>query len=167
VLGVAFSPDGEHLVSAGGGDNFVKVWAWKAEPKNPDRTLMTPQSIIRNPVFSPDGGSLVAVVATPAKYWTWDMRPTTSNKGQVQSLADTWRVSQAIFRPGGRLVVVSSGRIQFLEPNGAEGPALVGCHAGEIGCAAFSPDGRMATGAGYKGRGEVRIWDVSRWQTKP
>ena len=62
---------------------------------------------------------------------------------------------------------MSSGRVQFLA-DGSDGPALVGCHAGEIGCAAFSPDGRhLATGAGYKGRGEVRIWDVARWEKVP
>jgi prepilin-type N-terminal cleavage/methylation domain-containing protein len=48
------------------------------------------------------------------------------------------------------------------------GLALVEGHAGEIGCAAFSPDGRrMATGAGYKGRGEIRVWDATRWEKGP
>ena len=80
-------------------------------------------------------------------------------------LPNTWKASQAVFTPSGRLAVVSGGRVQFLAADGSDGPALVGCHAGEIGCAAFSPDGRrMATGAGYKGRGEVRIWDASRWE---
>jgi eukaryotic-like serine/threonine-protein kinase len=171
VLGLAFSPDGERLVSAGGGDNYVKVWDWKAEPKKPERTF-TALGILQNPVFRPDGQRLVAVINTPAQVCRWDMGSTTTEgqvqKGQEQLLRDTWRVSQAIVRPGERLAVVSSSRIQFLEADGAEGPALVGGHAGEIGCAAFSPDGKhMATGAGYKGYGEVRIWDATRWETKP
>jgi eukaryotic-like serine/threonine-protein kinase len=166
VLGVSFSPDGERLVSAGGGDNFVKVWDWKADSKAPFRTL-TARAILRNPVFSPDGRGLVAVVSTPPQVCRWDMNAAT-NEGKLQLLLNTWKVSQAIFRPGGRLAVVSGGRIQFLEADRSEGPALVGCHAGEIGCAAFSPDGsRMATGAGFKGRGEIRIWDALRWEKTP
>jgi WD40 repeat protein len=128
--------------------------------------LEAPHGIIRNPTYSPDGRRLVAVVATPAHVWMWD---TKTGEGKPRPLPDAWRVSQAVFRPcGGQLAVVSSGQIQFLDPDNAAGPALVGCHAGDIGCAAFSPDGRrMATGAGYKGRGEIRIWDASRWETKP
>ena len=55
------------------GDNTVKVWDWQADTKQPVRTLTAPENIIRNPVFSPDGQRLVAVVATPARVWTWDM----------------------------------------------------------------------------------------------
>jgi WD40 repeat protein len=165
---VTFSPDGERLVSAGGGDNLIKVWDWQADPKKPERTLVTPQNIIRDPMFSPDGVRLVAVVSAPPKFWTWDMTPKATGEGKERFLPDSKSVSQAVFHPGGRLAVVSSDRIQFLEPDGSEGPALVGGHAGDIGCAAFSPDGKhIATGAGYKGHGEVRIWDVSRWEKKP
>ena len=33
------------------------------------------------------------------------------------------------------------------------------------GCATFSPDGRrLATGAGYDGKGEVRIWEAADWE---
>src|SRR5205823_4276081 len=108
----------------------------------------------------PDGRQLVAVVATPARVWTWDI---TTGEGKYRPLPSARRVSQAVFRPGGtQLAVVSNDRVQFLEADAAEGPALVGCHAGDIGCAAFSPDGRhLATGAGYKGHGEVRIWDAT------
>jgi len=167
VLGVVFSPGGEYLASAGGKDNFVKIWNWQTDIKEPVRALATvPPGIIRNPTYSPDGRQLVAVVATPARVWTWDM---TTGEGKPLPLPSAWRLSQAVFRPdGGQLVVVSGGRIQFLDANNTEGPALVGCHAGDIGCAAFRPDGRhLATGAGYKGRGEIRIWDASRWETKP
>jgi WD40 repeat protein len=165
VLGVAFNPGGEHLASAGGGDNRVKVWNWRADTKDPVWILKTPENIIRNPAYSPDGRRLAAVVSTPARVWTWD---TTTGEGNVRDLPNAWMTCQAMFAPDGRLAVVSSGRVQFLEPDGSDGPALVGCHAGEIGCAAFIRDGKqMATGAGYKGHGEVRIWDAARWEKKP
>ncbi|HKB02946.1 MAG TPA: protein kinase [Gemmataceae bacterium] len=174
VLAVTFCPDGKRLVSAGGGDNFIKVWDWQARPPKLERTLVAPQNIIRNPEFSPDNSArLVAVVNAPPRFWMWDMTPNAPDegkpvKGMPRDLPNCKSVSQAFFRPGGRLAVVSSDRIQFLEADDSEGPALVGGHAGDIGCAAFSPDGKqMATGAGFKGHGEVRIWDVSRWEKKP
>jgi WD40 repeat protein len=151
-------------VSVGGGDNFLKEWDWQAEPPKLVRTLKAPQSIIRNPVFSPDGRRLVAVAAIPATIWSWDV---TTGEGKGRSLPGASpgpsKVSQAIFRPDGRLAVVRSDRVQLLAADASDGPDLVGGHAGEIGCAAFSPDGRfLATGAGYKGRGEIRVWDVAR-----
>ena len=33
---------------------------------------------------------------------------------------------------------------------------------------AFSPDGsRLASAGGYRTRGEVKIWDATRWDDKP
>ena len=165
VLGVAFSPGGEQIASAGGGDNTVKLWNWQADTKTPVLTLRAPGNIIRNPTYSPDGKRLVAVVAAPPRVWTWD---TTTGDGKFRPVLNSWNTCQAVFAPGGGMAIVSGDRIQFLEPDGSDGPALVGCHAGEIACAAFSPDGRrLATGAGFKGRGEVRIWETSRWEKSP
>ena len=165
VLGVAFSPDGEHLASAGGGDNTVKIWDWRANSKHPVRTLRAPDNIIRSPVYSRDGQRLVAVVAAPARVWTWDM---TTGEGSFRSLPNSRNPCQAVFTPRGRLAVVSGGGIKFIEADGSDGAVLVGRHAGDIECAAFSPDGhRLATGAGFKGRGEIRIWKASRWEKSP
>jgi len=37
-------------------------------------------------------------------------------------------------------------------------------HAGYVLGIAFSPDGnRLATSSGYHGKGEVKIWDASKW----
>ncbi len=162
VLGITFRPGDDHLVTAGGKDNTIKVWDWQADPMKPILKLVAPQSIIRNPAFSSDGRHLVAVVGTPPQVWMWDM---TTGEGRPRLLPNAWKVSQANFRPSGRLAVVSGGRIDFLAPDLSDGPPLIGCHAGEICCAAFSPNGiRMATGAGFNGRGEVRIWDASQWE---
>ena len=126
------------------------------------RTLRAPENIVRAPAYSRDGLRLVAVAATPPRVWTWD---TTTGEGHVLPLSSPWKTSQAVFTPRGRLAVVSGDRIQFLDPGAADGPALIGGHCGETACAAFSPDGHhFATGAGFKGRGEVRIWEASRWE---
>jgi eukaryotic-like serine/threonine-protein kinase len=161
VLGVAFGSS-DQLATAGGTDNTIKIWQWQADTEKPIQSLVAKQSIIRNPTFSLDGKHIAAVVATPARVWMWDW---TTREQTTPLLPQAWKVSQTIFRPGGRLVVVSGGRIDFLARDLSDGPALIGCHAGEICCAAFSPSGRrMATGAGYNGRGVVRIWDASQWE---
>jgi WD40 repeat protein/serine/threonine protein kinase len=165
ALGVTFSPDGAHVASAGGADNTVKIWDWRANATEPVRTLRAHENIIRSPAYSPDGRRLVAVVATPARLWTWD---TASGEGSFRPLPNSWNTSQAVFDSRGRLAIVSGDRIAFVESDGSDGAVLVGRHAGEIECVAFSPDGRrFASGAGFKGRGEIRIWDASRFAIQP
>jgi hypothetical protein len=90
VLGVAFNPSGERLASAGGGDNTVKEWDWRADTTHLLRTLTAKENIVRNPAYSPDGRRLVAVVATPGRVWTWD---TTTGEGKPWPLPGARRIS--------------------------------------------------------------------------
>jgi WD40 repeat protein len=56
--------------------------------------------------------------------------------------------------------------VQLLDVNtGQKLYVLKGHHAGDLWTVIFSPDGkRLATGAGYNGKGEVRIWDLAIWE---
>jgi eukaryotic-like serine/threonine-protein kinase len=170
LLGLASSPDGEFLVSAGGKDRCAKVWKWGAESREPVLHLGERRGIFRNPTFSPDGGRVAAVTGGRRTVWLLDATPgakkTRESKEVPVPAAGT--VHMAVFHPDGRrLFVVSDEQVHLLDPStGAVSPVPV-CHAGDVRCAAMSPDGRfLATGAGYRGGGEVRIWDVSRWEKR-
>jgi len=97
--------------------NAVKLWNWQTDTKTPVLTLKAPENIIRNPIYSPDGKRLVAVVATPPRVWTWE---TTTGEGNFRPLPDSWMPCQAVFTPGGGLAVVSGDRIQFIQPDGSD-----------------------------------------------
>lgn len=105
--------------------------------------------------------------------WLWDLPAAVgkdvAREGKQWILPGVVKINQAAFHPDGRrVVVVGDDRVQLLDPDTGEGPSVSARHAGDVGCAAFSPDGRfIATGAGYRGRGEVRIWDVSGWGERP
>ena len=103
--------------------------------------------------------------------WLWDVASgeNATREPQEFPIPGTGHVNIAVFHADGRrLIVVSDDQVQLLDPDTATVTPVPAAHAGNIGSAAVSPDGRfLATGAGYRGRGEVRIWDVSRWEQKP
>jgi WD40 repeat protein len=170
VLGLAFSPDGQFLVTAEGKGRFATVWKWGPESQEPVLTLNVPTGILRSPVFAPDGKSVVAITSATRTVSLWDVTPGQSRQRDARqfTLPGTGKLNQAIFHSDGqRLVVVSDDQVQVLNPQTGEVESIAAPHAGSIGCAVLSPDGKfLATGAGYRGRGEIRVWDLARFRKK-
>jgi WD40 repeat protein len=73
--------------------------------------------------------------------------------------------------PDGRhLATASWGEVLVWDVQaGGEPVQALGGHAGAVWSVAFSPpDGqRLAAAGGYKGKGEIKIWDATLWTRKP
>jgi WD40 repeat protein len=171
VLAVAFSPDGQLLASAGGQEHTVKLWDASTGTFAPvGRPLIGPTAATWSTAFSSDARFVVSMIRTPGKLWLWDVTADKEpgvipKKPRVIDIGG--RIFQAVVSPDdGRLAVVHADRVQLLDMTTEQTLSeLQGHHAGDLWSVAFSPDGqRLATGAGYNGKGEVRIWDPSLWK---
>jgi WD40 repeat protein/serine/threonine protein kinase len=164
VLGVAFSPDGELLAGAAGKNaGNIAVWNAASGAKQHELQRKVP-GICFSMAFHPNG-RFVAGVATTNEVYVWDLIT-----DEVQArLRHPLRPNRVAFSPDGRLVTVSQDQtVRLWDVQTNHEPVKIRGHVGDVWCAAFSPDGRrLATGAGYKGRGEIRIREAALWDKKP
>ena len=159
VTSVAFSPDGQHLVSAGMGDRFL--WLWETATGKLTRRLAGHSAGVLSVAFSPAGGLLasgssdqsVRLWALPAEA---EMTALTEHTGAVRSVA---------FSSDGRLLASGSAdrtvRLWAL-PAGIEAAPPLG-HADPVTSLALSP-GRvlLASTAGAA----VHLWDPATGTAK-
>jgi len=154
VTSVAFSPDGQRIVS-GSADKTVKIW--DANSGEELQTLTGHDDDGWSVAFSPDGQRLVSGSADySAKIWDANtgekLRTLTGHAGVVTSV---------VFSPDGQRIVSGSADKTvkiWIANSGKELHTLTG-HDDEVRSVSFSPDGqRIVSGSDDK---TVMIWDAS------
>jgi WD40 repeat protein len=157
---VAFSPDGEYLVT-GSANKTVQVW--DARDGRQLGTLGTHGRPVRGLVFSRDGRLASASGDGVVKVWDWD--PT--RLGDEQEPRRTFRARVPLagmtfaFSPDGRRLVAGGEEhtVQIWDLQTEHVQILRG-HSGDVWATAFSPDpeGRWVASAGEDTT--VKVWDT-------
>ena len=156
VNGVAFSPDGERLVSAGG-DGAVKVW--NGRTGKVIQTLDAHPDAVFSVAFHPDGRHLASVGADQ-KVKVWDLTTRTQVfDGPCDAVHNFGTAYTVAFSPGdGRqLAAGSGGAAKVWDWRSRQPLHTFDGHQKRAISVAFSRDGRrLASGSG---QGSVKLWD--------
>jgi eukaryotic-like serine/threonine-protein kinase len=175
VTAVVFSPDGKHLLTAGGDDQTIKVW--DTVPRDERVLLQENASRITSVAFSPDARRLAtADQGGRVKVWDATGRALLTLEGPVERAGEHRFAAKLAFDRDGRRLALASGATDRKTFTGtlivwdAAGKQLLAVEdqAGGFSGLAFSPDGRRVAAALYVGDpkkfpldGEVKVWDVA------
>lgn len=159
VLAVAFTPDGERVVS-GGQDNTVRIW--EIGPRRLQHTLRGHTDQIMALACSPDG-KLLASASMDKSIRIWNLATTTELPKLAGHSAGVYAV---VFSPDGQQIASAGAdnmvRIWDTEL-GIEKHLLSG-HIQPVLAVAYSSDGLWLASASQNG--EVRVWSASDGQAR-
>ncbi|MEM6254407.1 MAG: caspase family protein, partial [Cyanobacteria bacterium P01_D01_bin.156] len=153
VLAVAFSPDGDRIVS-GSSDSTLRLWDLEGNPIGDP--LQGHRSSVRAVAFSPQGNRIVSG-SNDNTLRLWDLEgnpigdPLQGHRSSVRAVA---------FSPDGNRIVSGSSdntlRLWDLEGNPIDDP-LEG-HRDSVNAVAFSPDGDWIVSGSHDTA--LRLWDL-------
>jgi WD40 repeat protein len=159
IMKVAFSPLGSH-VAAGCVDGKACLL---------DATTGKPIAVfhhsgrVHSVTFSHDG-CWMACGDSEWKVKVWDL----ATRQQICALPDrhTHYVYGLAFSPNGKYLASASWREVIVWDVATCQPLKnLGGLEGDLLCVTFSPDSKfLAASGGYKGKGEIKIWDASLWE---
>jgi WD40 repeat protein len=163
VMCLTFSPDGKRLATSALDGTAV---VWDAGTGHQLQKLVGHRHNVTAVEFSADGAILVtASWDKTAKLWD---AATGKELRSFDGHEDT--VSGAALSPDGRWVASASqdNTARVWDAKTGDEVAVLRGHSGHVLGVAFSPDGKwLATSSGYRGKGEVKVWDATLWDRKP
>jgi WD40 repeat protein len=158
---VVFSPDGKRLATAGS-YRIVRLWEVAGGKLTLAHACEGHGTKVFSVAFSPDS-RLLASGDFNGRVIVWDAA-TGDKKDTLSQQTDC--ISGIAFSPDGRHLATASWKeVAIWDAKRLDTPiATLGRLAGTIWCVAFSPDGRrLSACGGYKGKGEIKIWDRTLW----
>jgi WD40 repeat protein/DNA-binding SARP family transcriptional activator len=141
VLWLAFSPDAKHLLSTSQ-DGTVRIW--DAASGASERILKAGEGGVLQAQYSPDGRSVAAAGADgTVRIWRLD-----GGEPAVFYGHDGPVTSVAFDRDGSQIVTGGKdGTVRLWDARGGHTRVVLRRHNGEVAGVAFSPDGRVLSGA--------------------
>jgi WD40 repeat protein/serine/threonine protein kinase len=157
-----YSPDGKRMVTSSW-DKTAKVW--DATNGAELLTLRGHDHVVHYAVFSVDGRRL-ATSSWDKTAKVWDGA---TGKEIFTLRGHSDRVGCVSFSPDGKYLATASNdhTVKIWDMKTGKERLTIAAHTGHVAAVAFSPDGkRLATAGGYRGKGEIKIWDATSWEEK-
>jgi WD40 repeat protein/tetratricopeptide (TPR) repeat protein len=155
LAGIAFSPDGKTIATAGGRDAKGRLWD-VGSGKQIGQALRHQGEVIAV-AFSPDGKNLLTAGGGLARLWAAE-----SGQLRTEFRAGPVHAGNAVFSPDGQSILVAgpgrTARLWWLPEGNQLRPPVA--QPGWVSSLALSRDGRrMLVRSGNAFNGEVRLWD--------
>jgi WD40 repeat protein len=174
---VAFSRDGKQVVTVGH-TGIVKIWDVSS-----GETLRSFKGSPANAVAIHPKQKYVAAGGMDGQVRLWDpasgdeIHLALCHRGSRHLLDERWAepnlrqvptdpIESVSFSADGKyLATASLGEVIVWDAKSFKKCHTFGRLTGRIWSVAFSPDGkRLAAATGYKGKGQIKIWDASFWE---